>query len=518
MTRAEDGCRLWTAETGGGAPLILCHGGPGLWDMFGSLAGSLAGDVRVVRWDQRGCGRSERRGPYSVARSVADLDAVRGALGVDRVAVLGHSWGATLALRYALDHPDRLSALIYVSGTGLGWAWQEPFQRAIAERLAPSAARRSELRGRDRSETEDRELAVLQWSAEFTGADAVRHAEEMATPWFGVNWECHREIWGELQRTWREADLFTACQALSVPVLIIDGAADLRPRWAVDSLEQALPRVTRVIFPDAGHVPWLEVPAEFTSVLQHFLRAAAWLSGSMAPSHQVFRIGCRPLARDHASQQMVPACPRPPWPGSTDGTSVSSGRQRWNIGAAAGLAGVGLRGGWGAAGVSGRAWPPGEARGGEPGGAMMHRDPGHVAPRPRSTRPVGHEPHSARLPAPGTRPGVHTGETPPSYGAGMRLTEREQERLLMTLAADVAERRRGRGLKLNHPEAVAILTSFVLEGARDGRTVAELMSAGREVLRRPDVMEGVPEMLDSVQVEATFPDGTKLVTLHQPIR
>src|SRR5215471_9215710 len=98
----------------------------------------------------------------------------------------------------------------------------------------------------------------------------------------------------------------------------------------------------------------------------------------------------------------------------------------------------------------------------------------------------------------------------------MRLTEREQERLLITLAADVAERRRGRGLKLNHPEAVAILTSFVLEGARDGRTVAELMSAGREVLRRDDVMPGVPELLDlhGVQVEATFPDGTKLVTLH----
>ena len=100
----------------------------------------------------------------------------------------------------------------------------------------------------------------------------------------------------------------------------------------------------------------------------------------------------------------------------------------------------------------------------------------------------------------------------------MRLTEHEQERLLITLAADVAERRRGRGLELNYPEAVAILTSFVLEGARDGRTVAELMSAGREVLRRADVMAGVPEMLDSVQVEATFPDGTKLVTLHRPIR
>ena len=100
----------------------------------------------------------------------------------------------------------------------------------------------------------------------------------------------------------------------------------------------------------------------------------------------------------------------------------------------------------------------------------------------------------------------------------MRLTEHERERLLITLAADVAERRRGRGLKLNHPETVAILTSFVLEGARDGRTVAELMSAGREVLRRDDVLPGVPEMIDSVQVEATFPDGTKLVTLHPPIR
>ena len=100
----------------------------------------------------------------------------------------------------------------------------------------------------------------------------------------------------------------------------------------------------------------------------------------------------------------------------------------------------------------------------------------------------------------------------------MRLTEHERERLLITLAADVAQRRRNRGLQLNHPEAVAVLTSFVLEGARDGRTVAELMSAGRDVLHREDVLPGVPEMIESVQVEATFPDGTKLVTLHGPIR
>jgi len=99
----------------------------------------------------------------------------------------------------------------------------------------------------------------------------------------------------------------------------------------------------------------------------------------------------------------------------------------------------------------------------------------------------------------------------------MRLTEHERERLMITLAADVAQRRRDRGLQLNYPEAVAILTSFVLEAARDGRTVAELMSSGREVLTRDDVMDGIPEMLESVQVEATFPDGTKLVTIHRPI-
>jgi urease subunit gamma len=99
----------------------------------------------------------------------------------------------------------------------------------------------------------------------------------------------------------------------------------------------------------------------------------------------------------------------------------------------------------------------------------------------------------------------------------VRLTPHEQERLLVHVAADVAHRRRARGLRLNYPEAVAVLTDWVLEAARDGRSVADLMQAGRHVLGRDDVMEGVPEMLPEVQVEATFPDGTKLVTLHEPI-
>jgi urease subunit gamma len=99
----------------------------------------------------------------------------------------------------------------------------------------------------------------------------------------------------------------------------------------------------------------------------------------------------------------------------------------------------------------------------------------------------------------------------------MQLTDVERDKLLVSFAAELAWRRRRRGLKLNYPEAVAILTAFVWEGARDGRSVAHLMQDGRAVLRREDVMPGIPEMLHDVQVEATFPDGTKLVTIHDPI-
>jgi urease subunit gamma len=99
----------------------------------------------------------------------------------------------------------------------------------------------------------------------------------------------------------------------------------------------------------------------------------------------------------------------------------------------------------------------------------------------------------------------------------MNLTPREKDKLLLFTAALLAERRRARGLKLNHPEAVARISAAILEGARDGRSVAELMSEGRRVLTREDVMPGIAEMIPEIQVEATFPDGTKLVTVHQPI-
>lgn len=100
----------------------------------------------------------------------------------------------------------------------------------------------------------------------------------------------------------------------------------------------------------------------------------------------------------------------------------------------------------------------------------------------------------------------------------MQLTPREKDKLLISMAAEVARRRLARGVALNHPEAIALIADFVVEGARDGRTVADLMQAGAHVVTRSQCMEGVPELIDEIQVEATFPDGTKLVTVHEPIR
>ncbi|MGW2259381.1 alpha/beta fold hydrolase [Streptomyces sp. NPDC001780] len=274
---ADDGTRLWTRRggtDGPGEPVLFCHGGPGLWDTLQAPAALLTGR-RVYHWDQRGCGRSQRRGPYSVDRSVADLDAVRRHFGLDRVALLGHSWGARLALGHALAHPGSVSRLVLVSGTGIDddATWHPRYQDAFFRALGEDRARWEELRARDtdRTQAEDRELAVLQWSVDFADRDRAReHAEAMATPWFGVNAECNATIGAEL-RQGSAGLLRERCAALEVPVLIVDGERDIRPRRAVDSLERVLPRVRRTTLAGAGHLPWTEDPEGFRSAVGAFL-------------------------------------------------------------------------------------------------------------------------------------------------------------------------------------------------------------------------------------------------------
>jgi proline iminopeptidase len=270
----EDGVRLWATRAGAGDPVVFCHGGPGLWDTLEEVSGLLADRVSVHRWDQRGCGRSQRCGPYSVARSVADLDAVRRHFRLRRMALLGHSWGAQLTLRYALEHPQCVSRLIYVSGTGIdpGASWHEAYEQNLRANIGSGLGRWEALKTRKRTDAEDREFCVLQWSADFAERErALEHAERMATPWLGVNFECNAAINAENKRTWGTPDLRAACEKLDVPVLIVNGAEDIRPGWAIDSLEQALPRVSRTVLSGAGHLPWVEDPEGFRAAVSGFL-------------------------------------------------------------------------------------------------------------------------------------------------------------------------------------------------------------------------------------------------------
>ncbi|MEV0640278.1 alpha/beta fold hydrolase [Streptomyces sp. NPDC050619] len=277
----DDGVRLWAHRSGRGTPLVLCHGGPGLWDMFEDLAAMFDGEATTVRWDQRGCGRSQRcDGPWTSERFVADLDAVRAHFALERMVLLGHSWGAQLALSYALAHPERVGALIYVSGTGIGpdADWHPAFRANFLARLGEvpeRLARWQELTDRPRlTEEEDRERAVLQWSIEFEDRErAPEHAGRMADPWFGINHESNKALNEERKRAWGTPELYAACQALDLPVLVVDGDRDIRPRSAVDSLERALPRVRRVILPGAGHLPWVEDPKGFRAAVAN---ALAW--------------------------------------------------------------------------------------------------------------------------------------------------------------------------------------------------------------------------------------------------
>jgi proline iminopeptidase len=259
---ADDGCRLW-ASVPDDASLVFCHGGPGLWDYFADLAAMLP----AVRWDQRGCGRSDRRGPYTVDRFVTDLDAVRAATGRERVDLLGHSWGATLALRYTLAHPERVGRLIYVAGTGIDpdETWRPEFHANLASRVEPATPGESE-----------RDWAVRQWTADFADPSTARdRAGRMAEPWYGIAHECADAIKAEMRGYLRTTDVAALCRALEVPTVIVDGGLDLRPRWAVDSLHAALPHSRRVILPGVGHIPWADDPDAFLTALPESRRRPA---------------------------------------------------------------------------------------------------------------------------------------------------------------------------------------------------------------------------------------------------
>lgn len=255
--------------------MVLCHGGPGLWDFLEPVAAMLDDIAIVHRWDQRGAGRSDRTPPYSIQRFVDDLEALRTHFGHKRWIVAGHSWGARLALEYALCHPERTEALVYFSGTGIGREWRNAARAAERQRLeaAFAWARLQELDSRERTDDEERELCALKWMTDYVDSARGRaQSEAILLSGMLPNYEVNAAISADYSGV-AESTMIARCESLVVPTLIVHGDRDPRPVSATDSLVSALPKATRVVIEDGGHLPWVEQPGRFASVVREFVAA-----------------------------------------------------------------------------------------------------------------------------------------------------------------------------------------------------------------------------------------------------
>jgi proline iminopeptidase len=270
--RTPDGIELWAAVSGTGPPVVLLHGGPGIWDYLGPLADLLDDTFTVVRYDQRGCGRSSGDGPFTIAQAVDDLDQVRVALGFGAWAVAGHSWGAELAIRYAAAHPDRTTAVAYIGGVGAGNGFRDAFRAELARRLGTAPEHLGDLLARDGTPEREREVCLLQWTADYSpGPAAAGHAQALwdtKPAGAAVNRTANRQLWADRETE----DLCLAAARVTCPVTMLSGADDPRPWTATDTLLAALPDARRIVFDGAGHAPWAERPADTRRVIVDALR------------------------------------------------------------------------------------------------------------------------------------------------------------------------------------------------------------------------------------------------------
>ena len=268
--------KLWVERTGTGPPVVWCHGGPGMWDYLGPLA-ELTDDIATsYRYDQRACGRSTGEGPFSVAQFVADLDALRALFGHERWVVAGHSWGAMLALFYALEHPDHTRGLIYVSGVGINPSWRGDFVGNRAQRLGTDLLAEIDGLRKRAAETgaieDEQAFCELQWSCDYIDREAGRErARAMLDAGLRVNNAVSAQLWQEVQAIATADDLVQQVAALTVPTLVVHGAEDMRPYWPAEELSCLLPKARFELIANAAHFPWVEQPQAVGEAVRAFL-------------------------------------------------------------------------------------------------------------------------------------------------------------------------------------------------------------------------------------------------------
>ncbi len=279
----DDGVSLWVRDVGDrDRPAVLCcHGGPGVGDYLEPVEEALASEFRVVRWDQRGSGRSDAAGPFTIDRFVADAHAVISATGLDRFVVFGHSWGANLAMYYMQRAGGRTgaptpAAVVYVSGTGVEW-WPDftmVHKHNQLKRLGDKAGQRmAQLRAAERSAEEDRELRLLYIRSELHNTADLETAERIydAEQVLPANPEANAALNKEARDRSLEQQIIGLSQ-VRCPVLMLHGASDPRPVDALASMISTLPKVEVDIISGAGHSPWIEQPERLWGRVRDFLR------------------------------------------------------------------------------------------------------------------------------------------------------------------------------------------------------------------------------------------------------
>jgi proline iminopeptidase len=273
------GAVFWTARQGKGPALVLCHGGPGMWDYLGPVAALLDDVVTVYRFDQRACGRSSGGPPYDVATAVADLDALRVHWGLDNWIVGGHSWGARLALAYCLAHPSRVRGLIYLSGTGIDPAWHAAYRANRAVRLGPAGQRRLAALQERFAKAGDAEIVAADrelrsFACALDVADQTR-AHDLVQQIFvadcTVNHDVNRLLGVDARQTIETDAMREQLARLRVPTLIVHGEVDLRPVWIAHHLAGLISGARLQTMPNVGHFPWLEQPERFARIFRRFL-------------------------------------------------------------------------------------------------------------------------------------------------------------------------------------------------------------------------------------------------------
>ena len=271
-----NGVRLWTAIQGTGQPMVFCHGGPGGYDYLAPVADMTSDLCQVVRYDQRGSGRSQPVGPYNVSTFVDDLEALRKHFNFERWIVGGHSWGAGLAVAYAVRFPARTIAVLHIAGTGIDPRWHDEYRENRLNALSESEREEYQRLRAQREQVEDadaeRILGRLRTLSSKTDVFEPNQVDNL--PSFDehpVSSEANEKVGADWKSYTTDAKFQQSVYNLSMPVLFLHGACDPRPCHFIEVLAAKLSHSTFVSVPESGHYPWIEKPNEVKAALRQFI-------------------------------------------------------------------------------------------------------------------------------------------------------------------------------------------------------------------------------------------------------